>query len=229
MYIKDSQLCRLIWRTHSHNVHLSMFMWFWHLALPVLVLSPCFSVLYCSMLKARDDSRILSGKSQMLEGMVASKSVSSSQSLNSTANRREKCLLGTQKHQGAVVQIAVTFIVLVVSQNKPLPCVEEQDCKFYTLCHGTHIKVVSLMLVRKVWPSLCRFLWNSQICVTVLWAVSCTEFHPTWTMNVESTDVSSFMLLSTMPLSLCTFLGISCGHLLNCCEFHLNCTKGCRV
>jgi hypothetical protein len=114
------------------------------------MLSSCFSVLYCSMLKARGGSRILSGKSQTSERMVASKSVSSSQSLNSTVNRREKCLLGTQKHQGAVVQIAFTFILLLVSHNKPLQCVEGQDCKLYTLCHSTHVNVVSLMLVRKV-------------------------------------------------------------------------------
>jgi hypothetical protein len=81
------------------------------------------------MLKAREGSRILSGKSQMLERMLASKAVSSSQSMNSTVNRREKCSLGTQKHQGAVVQIAFTFVLLVVSHNKPLQCAEEQDCK----------------------------------------------------------------------------------------------------
>jgi len=77
------------------------------------------------MLKAREGSRILSGKSQMLERMVASKSVSSGQSSNSTVRRREECSLGTQKHQGAVVHITT------VSHNNPLQCVEEQDCKLY--------------------------------------------------------------------------------------------------
>ena len=113
------------------------------------MLSQCFSVLYCSMLKAREGSRILSGKSQMLESMVASKAVSSGQSVNSTVNRREKCSLGTQKHQGAVVQMAFTFILLVMSRNRPLQRVEEQDCKLYTLCHRTHVNVMSLVLVRK--------------------------------------------------------------------------------
>jgi len=107
--------------------------------------SPCFIVLCCSMLEAREGRRILSGKSQMLERMVASNSVYSSKSLNSTVHGGKKCSLGTQKHQGAAVQIAFTFILLVVSHNKPLQCVEEQDCKLYTLCNGTHINVVSLI------------------------------------------------------------------------------------
>jgi len=79
------------------------------------------------MLKDREGSRIISGKSQMLERMVASKPVSSGQSLNSAVNRREECSLRPRKHQGAVVHIAFTFILLVVS----LHCVEEQDCKLY--------------------------------------------------------------------------------------------------
>ena len=131
MYIKGSQSCRLNWRCDSRDVHLTLSMWFWHLALPMLMFSSYFSVLYCSMLKAREGSRIVSGKSQMLERMLASKSVSSGQSLSSTANTREKCLLGSQKQKGAVVQIACTFILLVVSHNKPLQCAEGQDCKLY--------------------------------------------------------------------------------------------------
>ena len=83
------------------------------------------------MLKAREGSRILSGMSQMLEVMVASKSASSDQSVNSAVNGREECSLGTRKRQGAVVHIAFTFILLVVSHNKPLQCVEEQGCKLY--------------------------------------------------------------------------------------------------
>jgi hypothetical protein len=94
--------------------------------------SPYFSVLYCSMLKAREDSRILGGKAQIFERLVASKSV------NNTVNRRKKHSLFSHTHKGAVVQVAFTFILLVVLHNKPLQCVEEQDCKLYTLCHGTH-------------------------------------------------------------------------------------------
>jgi len=139
MYIKGSRLCWLIWGTDSRDVLLSLSMWFWRLALPVLMFSPCLSVLYCSMLKAREGSRILSGKSQMLERMLPTKSMSSSKSLNSNVSRREKCSLGTQKHQGAVVQIAFTFVLLFVSCSKPLQCVEEQDCKLYTPCHGLFI------------------------------------------------------------------------------------------
>jgi hypothetical protein len=70
------------------------------------------------MLKDRKSSRILSGKSQTKEKMVGYKSVSSSQSLTETVERREKCSVGIQTHQGAVVQIACTFILLVVSCNK---------------------------------------------------------------------------------------------------------------
>jgi hypothetical protein len=100
------------------------------------------------MLKARKSTRTLRGKSQMKERMVGSKSVSSSQSVTETVNRREKCSVGVQKHQGAVVQIACTFILLVVSHNQPLQSVEEQDCRLYTVCHGAQVNVVPLLLVR---------------------------------------------------------------------------------
>jgi hypothetical protein len=84
------------------------------------------------MLKAREGSRILSGRAQNFKRLVASKSVSSSQSLNNTVNRNDKCSLGTRKHRGTVVRIAFTFILPVVSHDKPLQCVE-QDCKLCTL------------------------------------------------------------------------------------------------
>jgi hypothetical protein len=137
------------------------------------------------MLKVRKGSRILSGKSQMSERMVASKSLSSSQSLNNTVNRREKCSVGIQKHQGAVVQIGCTFILLVVSHNKPLQSVEEQDCNLFTVYHGTQVNVVLLVLVRK-FDIPCADFHETHKSVKVLCAVSCTEFHRDQTGNVES-------------------------------------------
>jgi hypothetical protein len=79
---------------------------------------------------------------------VNCKSVTSSHSLTETVKRREKCSVGILKHQGAVVQIVCTFILLVVSYNWPLQG-DEQDCRLYTVCHsGAQVNVVSLMRVR---------------------------------------------------------------------------------
>jgi hypothetical protein len=202
-----------------------MFMWFWHLALHVLLFSPCIIVLYCSMLKARKFSIILSGKSQMKEIMVSSKSVSSSQSLTETVKRREKCSVGIQKHQGAVVQLACTFILLVVSCNKHLQSFEEQDCKLYPFWNGTKEYVGSLMLVRKFglpWA----YSHETRKSVMVVCAVSCTEIHPDQTGNEESADGNS---LSKIWLSLCPFSGISRRNWSDCCEFYPSWTKCWKV
>jgi hypothetical protein len=133
IYVRISVMQTVIWSTDTLGVHLSMFVWYGHLALHVLMFSPWFSVLYFSVLKARKGSRILCGKAQNCERLVASKSVSSSQSLSNTANRSKRCSVGTQKHRGAVVQIAFTFILPVVSHDKPLQCVKEHYCKLCTL------------------------------------------------------------------------------------------------
>jgi hypothetical protein len=174
------------------------------------------------MLKARKSRRILRGKSQMKERMVGSKSVSSSHSLTETVKRREKCSVGILKHQGAVVQIVCTFILLVVSYNQPLQSVEEQDCRLYTVCHGAGVNVVSLMLVRK-FDLPCAYSHETRKSVTVVFAVSCTEIHPDQTGNEESADGNLFVPLSKIWLSLCPFSGIC--HSSYCCEFYPNWTK----
>ena len=56
------------------------------------------------------------------------------------------------------------------------------DCTKELMCclniiwfHGTHLNVISLMPVKKVWPSLCQFLWNSnaqQHCVQISYWIS---------------------------------------------------------
>jgi hypothetical protein len=113
-----------------------------------------------------------------------------------------------QKHQGAVVQIGCTFILLVVSHNKLLQSVEEQDCNLFTMYHGTQVNVVSLVLVRK-FDIPCANFHETHKSATVLCAVSCNEFHRDQTGNVESADGNSFVPLIKIWLSLCPFSGIS--------------------
>jgi hypothetical protein len=76
------------------------------------------------------------------------------------------------------------------------------DCTKELMCclniiwfRGTHLNVISLMPVKKVWPSLCQFLRNSQMLNSIV-SRSLTEFHPNQMLNVESVDRNSLMPLS---------------------------------
>lgn len=60
--------------------------------------------------------------------------------------------------------------------------------QFYGIC----INVILCILIRKVWPSLLTFLWNSQVNSIVC----CTKHQPNQTVNEKSTGIYVQSVLS---------------------------------